>query len=71
MKNLNIVPELSLFIEEKVSIKIKNGISITGTLRGFDQFLNVVVERQIIENNHLYNEIIIIRGSMVILIRSL
>ncbi|CAO1620527.1 unnamed protein product [Sympodiomycopsis kandeliae] len=37
-------PELKRFLDKRVSINIQGGRKINGTLRGFDIFLNLVVD---------------------------
>ncbi len=37
-------PELKRFLDKRVAIEIQGGRKITGTLRGFDVFLNLVVD---------------------------
>jgi small nuclear ribonucleoprotein G len=38
------VPELKKYMERRVSVKLDAGRLVTGTLRGFDQFMNLVLE---------------------------
>lgn len=37
-------PELKRFLDKRVSINIQGGRKVNGTLRGFDIFLNLVVD---------------------------
>lgn len=40
-------PELKRFLDKRVSINIQGGRKINGTLRGFDIFLNLVVDEAV------------------------
>ncbi|WFD40510.1 uncharacterized protein MJAP1_003496 [Malassezia japonica] len=48
-------PELKRFLERRVSVNIQGGRKIQGTLRGYDLFLNLViddaVEHVLVDNN--------------------
>lgn len=37
-------PELKRFLDKRVSVNIQGGRRVQGTLRGFDMFLNLVVD---------------------------
>ncbi|SPO38494.1 probable SMX2 - snRNP G protein [Pseudozyma flocculosa] len=37
-------PELKRFLDKRVAVNIQGGRKINGTLRGFDMFLNLVVD---------------------------
>jgi small nuclear ribonucleoprotein G len=40
-------PELKRFLDKRVSVNIQGGRKINGTLRGFDIFLNLVVDEAV------------------------
>ncbi|GBP04702.1 Probable small nuclear ribonucleoprotein G [Eumeta japonica] len=42
-------PELKKFMDKKLSIKLNGGRSVTGVLRGFDPFMNLVVDESVEE----------------------
>lgn len=48
-------PELKRFLERRISVNIQGGRKIQGTLRGYDLFLNLViddaVEHVLVDNN--------------------
>ncbi|KAN0063313.1 hypothetical protein ACQY0O_004478 [Thecaphora frezii] len=37
-------PELKRFLDKRIAVNIQGGRKINGTLRGFDMFLNLVVD---------------------------
>ncbi|KAF6767104.1 Ribonucleoprotein LSM domain protein [Kalmanozyma brasiliensis GHG001] len=37
-------PELKRFLDKRIAVNIQGGRKIQGTLRGFDMFLNLVVD---------------------------
>ncbi|WFD31586.1 hypothetical protein MSPP1_002625 [Malassezia sp. CBS 17886] len=37
-------PELKRFLDKRVSVNIQGGRKVQGTLRGYDLFLNVVID---------------------------
>lgn len=37
-------PELKRFLDKKVSVNIQGGRKVQGTLRGYDIFMNIVVD---------------------------
>ncbi|KIS70355.1 putative snRNP G protein [Mycosarcoma maydis] len=40
-------PELKRFLDKRIAVNIQGGRKIQGTLRGFDMFLNLVVDEAI------------------------
>lgn len=42
-------PELKKFMEKKLSIKLNGNRKISGILRGFDQFMNLVLDETVEE----------------------
>lgn len=40
-------PELKRFLDKRISVNIQGGRKINGTLRGFDIFLNLVVDEAV------------------------
>nr|CAH7721458.1 unnamed protein product [Callosobruchus chinensis] len=40
-------PELKKFMDKKLSLKLNGGRQVTGILRGFDPFMNLVVDESI------------------------
>ncbi|KAG6458831.1 hypothetical protein O3G_MSEX011071 [Manduca sexta] len=42
-------PELKKFMDKKLSIKLNAGRAVTGVLRGFDPFMNLVLDESVEE----------------------
>ncbi|EDV22750.1 Small nuclear ribonucleoprotein G [Trichoplax sp. H2] len=67
-------PELKKFMEKRLSIKINGNRTVVGTLRGFDPFMNIVLDDTVEqvsskENNHL--GMVVIRGNSVVMMEVL
>jgi small nuclear ribonucleoprotein G len=60
--------KLKLYLSEKVFIQLISNQKITGILRGFDQFLNIVIDEGYIINKKEKKSIgtVLIRGDMII-----
>ncbi|KAM3959904.1 small nuclear ribonucleoprotein G [Aphomia sociella] len=67
-------PELKKFMDKKLSIKLNAGRSVTGVLRGFDPFMNLVLDESVEEcKDGQRNNIgmVVIRGNSIIMLESL
>eukprot|EP00011_Vannellida_sp_DIVA3-517-6-12_P004301 CAMPEP_0114615738 /NCGR_PEP_ID=MMETSP0168-20121206/6322_1 /TAXON_ID=95228 ORGANISM="Vannella sp., Strain DIVA3 517/6/12" /NCGR_SAMPLE_ID=MMETSP0168 /ASSEMBLY_ACC=CAM_ASM_000044 /LENGTH=88 /DNA_ID=CAMNT_0001826823 /DNA_START=23 /DNA_END=290 /DNA_ORIENTATION=- len=67
-------PELTKFMEKRVCLQLNANRRITGTLRGYDQFMNIVLDNAIEEvSAHERNDIgmVVIRGNSVVMIEPL
>ncbi len=67
-------PDLRRYMDKKLAIKLNANRRVTGVLRGFDQFMNLVLEDTIeevsaTERNDL--GMVVIRGNSVIIIEPL
>jgi small nuclear ribonucleoprotein G len=60
--------KLKLYLSEKVYIQLISNQKITGILRGFDQFLNIVIDEGYVINKTEKKSIgtVLIRGDMII-----
>ncbi|GAU28497.1 hypothetical protein TSUD_295000 [Trifolium subterraneum] len=58
---------------EKRRVKLNANRMIVGTLRGFDQFMNLVIDNTVEVNGNEKNEIgmVVIRGNSVVTIEAL
>ncbi|EFO22920.1 small nuclear ribonucleoprotein G, putative [Brugia malayi] len=63
-------PELKKYMDKQVDLKLNGNRSVSGILRGFDPFMNIVVE-DAVENlkNGDKNEIgmVVIRGNSIVI----
>ncbi|KAF3621541.1 putative small nuclear ribonucleoprotein G [Capsicum annuum] len=50
-------PDLKKYIDKQLQIKLNVNLLVTGTLRGFDQFMNLVIENTVEVNGNEKNEI--------------
>ncbi|CAG9135129.1 hypothetical protein JYU34_019699 [Plutella xylostella] len=67
-------PELKKFMDKKLSIKLNAGRAVTGVLRGFDPFMNLVLDESVEEcKDGQRNNIgmVVIRGNSIIMLESL
>ncbi|XP_045779656.1 probable small nuclear ribonucleoprotein G [Maniola jurtina] len=67
-------PELKKFMDKKLSLKINAGRAVTGVLRGFDPFMNLVLDESVEEcKDGQRNNIgmVVIRGNSIIMLESL
>ena len=74
MSNKAHPPELKKYMEKRVSVKIERGRHVTGILRGFDPYMNVVLEDAIEEiSNTERNSIgmVVVRGNSIVMIEAL
>ncbi|RYR32628.1 hypothetical protein Ahy_A10g047164 [Arachis hypogaea] len=66
-------PDLKKYMDMKLQIKLNANRMIVGTLRGFDQFMNLVVDNTVEVNGNEKNEIgmVVIRGNSVVTVEAL
>ncbi|VFQ80284.1 unnamed protein product [Cuscuta campestris] len=66
-------PDLKKYMDKKLQIKLNANRMVVGTLRGFDQFMNLVIDSTEEINGNDKNEIgtVVIRGNSVVTIEAL
>ncbi|CAG9796055.1 unnamed protein product [Diatraea saccharalis] len=67
-------PELKKFMDKKLSIKLNAGRAVTGVLRGFDPFMNLVLDESVEETKDGQRNnigMVVIRGNSIIMLESL
>lgn len=66
-------PDLKKYMDKKLQIKLNANRVVVGTLRGFDQFMNLVIDNTVELNGNENNEIgmVVIRGNSVVMIEAL
>jgi len=67
-------PELKKYMDKKLSIKLNANRHVVGTLRGYDQFMNLVLENTVeVVTASERNEIgmVVIRGNSVVMMEPL
>ncbi|XP_050311944.1 probable small nuclear ribonucleoprotein G [Anthonomus grandis grandis] len=67
-------PELKKFMDKKLSLKLNGGRQVSGILRGFDPFMNLVVDEGVEEckdgsKNHV--GMVVIRGNSIVMLEAL
>mmetsp|Transcript_26476 Transcript_26476/g.58031 ORF Transcript_26476/g.58031 Transcript_26476/m.58031 type:complete len:90 (+) Transcript_26476:70-339(+) len=67
-------PDLKKYMDKKLAIKLNGNRHITGTLRGFDQFMNLVLDETVeqvsaTERNNI--GMVVIRGNSIVMIEAL
>ena len=66
-------PDLKKYMDKKLQIKLNANRMVVGTLRGFDQFMNLVVDNTVEVNGNEKNDIgmVVIRGNSVVTVEAL
>ncbi|KAH7283315.1 hypothetical protein KP509_34G000700 [Ceratopteris richardii] len=66
-------PDLKKYMDKKLNIKLNANRVVVGTLRGYDQFMNLVLDGTVEVNGNERNEIgmVVIRGNSVVMIEAL
>ncbi|GAB6031423.1 hypothetical protein CHUAL_009200 [Chamberlinius hualienensis] len=67
-------PELKKYMDKKLSLKLNGGRQVTGILRGYDPFMNLVVDEatEEIKGGEKNNiGMVVIRGNSIVLLESL
>ncbi|CAH1375061.1 LSM domain containing protein [Asbolus verrucosus] len=67
-------PELKKFMDKKLCLKLNGGRQVVGILRGFDPFMNLVVDESIEEcRDGKKNNIgmVVIRGNSIVMLEAL
>ncbi|XP_073984236.1 small nuclear ribonucleoprotein G [Rhodnius prolixus] len=66
-------PELKKFMDKKLNIKLNGGRNVIGILRGFDPFMNMVVDESLEEKKDGTRHpigMVVIRGNSVIMVEA-
>lgn len=67
-------PELKKYMDKKLSLKLNGGRLVTGILRGFDPFMNFVLDEGIEERkdgSKINIGMVVVRGSSIIMLEAL
>jgi small nuclear ribonucleoprotein G len=64
-------PELKGMMDKKLSVKLNANRHVTGVLRGFDQFMNIVLDNTVDEKLKADLGMVVIRGNSIITIEAL
>lgn len=67
-------PDLRKYMEKKLAIKLNGNRNVTGVLRGFDQFMNIVLDNTVEEvSSEDRNDIglVVIRGNSIVMMECL
>jgi len=67
-------PDLKKYMDKRLAIKLNGSRTVNGTLRGFDQFMNLVLDETVeqvsaAEQNNI--GMVVIRGNSIITIEAL
>ena len=67
-------PDLKKYMDKRLAIKLNGNRTINGTLRGFDQFMNLVLDETVeqvsaTEQNSI--GMVVIRGNSIVMIEAL
>ncbi|PSN45044.1 putative small nuclear ribonucleoprotein G [Blattella germanica] len=67
-------PELKKFMDKKLSLKLNGGRLVTGILRGFDPFMNLVIDDTVEEckdGTKKKIDMVVIRGNSIVMLEAL
>ncbi|PVD29912.1 hypothetical protein C0Q70_09170 [Pomacea canaliculata] len=67
-------PELKKYMEKRLTLKLNGGRSVTGILRGFDPFMNLVVDESTEETKSGERRsigMVVVRGNSIVLLEAL
>ena len=67
-------PDLTKLVDKRLSVKLNGKRRVEGTLRGFDEFMNLVLEGSVeVVSEQERNDIgtVVIRGNCVLMLESL
>ncbi|KAK9833910.1 hypothetical protein WJX74_009697 [Apatococcus lobatus] len=64
-------PELKNFMDKRLSLSLNGNRHVTGVLRGFDQFMNVVLDNTIDDKSKTDIGMVVIRGNSIITVEAL
>ncbi|PSS15917.1 Small nuclear ribonucleoprotein like [Actinidia chinensis var. chinensis] len=66
-------PDLKKYMDKQLQIKLNANRMVVGTLRGFDQFMNLVVDNTVEVNGNDKTDIgmVVIRGNSVVTVEAL
>ncbi|TFJ80234.1 hypothetical protein NSK_008377 [Nannochloropsis salina CCMP1776] len=61
-------PDLKKYLDKKLAFKLNGNRKVTGVLRGFDQFMNIVLDETVDDGAPDKNDIglVVIRGNSVV-----
>jgi small nuclear ribonucleoprotein G len=63
-------PELKMWMEKKVTLLLSKKQAVKGIMRGFDHFLNIVLDQAVLEKDNTNLGTVIIRGQNIIAIQT-
>ncbi|CAK0785080.1 hypothetical protein CVIRNUC_008286 [Coccomyxa viridis] len=64
-------PELKGFMDKRLSVALNANRHVTGVLRGFDQFMNIVLDNAVDEKNKTDIGMVVVRGNSIVTVEVL
>eukprot|EP00891_Asterochloris_glomerata_P007397 jgi/Astpho2/7397/e_gw1.00114.206.1_t len=64
-------PELKGFMDHRLTVALNGNRKVTGTLRGFDQFMNIVLDQTVDDKTHTEIGMVVVRGNSIVTIEPL
>lgn len=64
-------PELKDYMDRKLSVRLNANRHVSGVLRGFDQFMNVVLDNSVDEKTKTEIGMVVIRGNSIVMIEAM
>ena len=63
------MPELTRYLDKRIALQLNGNRSCTGILRGFDQFMNIVLEDTLKDDSSIGT--VVIRGNSIVVMEAL
>lgn len=66
-------PELKKYMDKKLSLKVNGNRTVVGTLRGFDPFMNLVIDEAVEETKtgeQNFIGMVVVRGNSIVLLQA-
>ncbi|CAL5229067.1 g12318 [Coccomyxa viridis] len=64
-------PELKGFMDKRLSVALNANRHVSGVLRGFDQFMNIVLDNAVDEKNKTDIGMVVVRGNSIVTVEVL
>eukprot|EP00040_Diaphanoeca_grandis_P001813 m.19654 g.19654 ORF g.19654 m.19654 type:complete len:76 (-) comp12550_c1_seq1:690-917(-) len=66
-------PEIKKYMDKKVQVKLNGNRVVSGVLRGFDPFMNIVIDQAVEENSVEKQDMgmVVLRGNSIIMMEAL
>ncbi|KAH8376641.1 hypothetical protein KR093_000551 [Drosophila rubida] len=65
-------PDLKRYMDKRIMLKLNGSRAVSGILRGFDPFMNAVLEKTVEEDKKMNNiGMVVVRGNSIVMVEVL